>query len=133
MPAVPRTILLIDDDEFVAGSLRHYLVSQGWRVDNAHDAGAATALMTANHYSVILVDPYLTGSFHQDGRALIASIQRMQPDAPVIVLTGYRSPEVNDPAAALAVAAILAKPQSVVALENILVRASAGRETGQVP
>lgn len=119
---VPRrgAILLIDDDDFIAGSLRDYLTSSGWSVDVAVDAASAQERMTSTQYAVVLVDPYLTGALHAAHQPLLDRICEQQPSATIIVLTGYASPALTRDAAR--VAAVLSKPQPVVALSNEILR-----------
>ena len=68
----PRTrVLLIDDDELIAGSLRRYLLTQGCDVDVALEPASATKLMASSRYAVVVVDPYLTGEVVHASSALI--------------------------------------------------------------
>jgi CheY-like chemotaxis protein len=123
-PKEPKSILLIDDDELIAGSLRQVLQLDGCDVDVALDSCTAAMLMTKRSYDVILVDPYLTGGVHREDGDLIASIRNLQRDASLIVLTGYESPELSHLLAGGQVSAILTKPQPVVFLSQYLVAAS---------
>lgn len=112
-------VLLIDDDEQIVGSLRHYLSLQGCDVDVAVEHSAATSLMTAQRYGVVVVDPYLTGGVHMQNHQMLDAITQLQPRASVIVITGYGSPELAR-IAAQARLALLTKPQSVVALSDLI-------------
>ncbi len=124
--AVPAqdSILLIDDDELVAGSLREYLVRGGSQVDVAVEPSSAEEMMHARQYDVIVVDPYLTGGVFFDNGAAIDLVRRLQPSAAVIVLTAYSSPALARIAADSSVSAVLEKPQPVVALNDLIVRMS---------
>lgn len=117
-------ILLIDDDELVANSLRDYLVRGGSVVDVAPEAVSAARLMSASSYDVIVVDPYLTGAVHEGETRLLLSIRSMQPNAAMIVLTGYASPELAQLAGREGATAVLTKPQPVPALSAFVVGAS---------
>ena len=123
-PKEPKSILLIDDDELIAGSLRQVLQLDGCDVDVALDSGTAAVLMTKRSYDVILVDPYLTGGVYPEEGDLISSIRNLQPEASLVVLTGYGSPELVDTLTGGHVSAVLTKPQSVVFLSQFLVAAS---------
>jgi DNA-binding NtrC family response regulator len=116
-----KSILLIDDDELIAGSLRQVLLSASCSVDVAVDSAAARGMMAERSYDIVMVDPYLTGGVHKDGCDLIKNIQAQQPSANVIVLTGYSSPELAKSAADGKIAALLSKPQSVPFLSQFLV------------
>src|SRR3954454_16546212 len=85
-------VLLIDDDELIAGSLRRYLLTQGFAVDVALEPASAAKLMASSSYGVVVVDPYLTGEVVHANDALIESVRRLQPLATLIILTGYSSP-----------------------------------------
>ena len=112
-------VLLIDDDELIAGSLRQYLAQQGCQVDVAVEHSAATALMRNQRYGVVVVDPYLTGGVHLGDREMLDRIAVLQPKAAVIVLTGYGSPNMTR-MADNARLAFRSKPQSVVALSELI-------------
>jgi DNA-binding NtrC family response regulator len=118
--ATAKRILLIDDDDMIAGSLRQYLALRGCAVDVALEASAARALMAHTSYSVVVLDPYLTGGVQSDSSALVDAVCRLQPRASVIVLTGYDSPALARIAADCNVAALLTKPQSVVVLSQLI-------------
>ena len=122
MSATPsKSILLIDDDDLIAGSLRQLLLSESCDVDVAIDSASARAMMSVRGYDIVMVDPYLTGGVHKDGCDLIKSIQSQQPGANLIVLTGYSSPELAKSAADGKIAALLSKPQSIPCLSQFLV------------
>jgi DNA-binding NtrC family response regulator len=114
-----RLVLLIDDDDLIVGSLRHYLVTQGCDVDVAVEPPAAEAMMRAKKYDVVVVDPYFTGAIH-NGHGLLDSIGALQPAASTIVLTAYASPELARAVAASRATALLTKPQSVVYLSELV-------------
>ena len=117
----PQTrVLLIDDDELIAGSLRRYLLTQGFAVDVALEPASATKLMTSSSYGVIMVDPYLTGEVVHATAALIETVRALQPLATLIVLTGYSSPALQLAATVHGAAAVLSKPQSVTCLGDLI-------------
>ena len=113
-------VLLIDDDDVIAGSLRQYLMMQGCDVHVAVDAESADAAMRAQEFDSIVVDPYLTGAIHSESEPLLGSIHALQPHAMTIVLTAYPSPELARAAAEYQPAAVLTKPQSVVYLGELV-------------
>jgi len=113
-------VLLIDDDELIAGSLRRYLLTQGFAVDVALEPASAAKLMATSSYGVIVVDPYLTGEVVHSTDALIETVRRLQPLATLIVLTGYSSPALQITANLNGAAAVLSKPQSVTCLGDLI-------------
>jgi DNA-binding NtrC family response regulator len=124
-PSTRRKILLIDDDELIAGSLREYLAVRGCEVDAAADAVAAEGLMAAGTYDVVLVDPYLTGGVRYPNAELLERVCALQPRASMIVLTAYTSPALARTAAGCGATAVLSKPQSILNLER-LIRGTSG-------
>jgi DNA-binding NtrC family response regulator len=122
-----KSILLIDDDELIAGSLRHYLSTQGCAADVALDASSGEALMRANAYSVVVVDPYLTARIQSEEHAVIDTIRALQPDAAVIILTAYASSALLRLADDGHVSEVVSKPQPVISLGQRIVTASRSR------
>jgi DNA-binding NtrC family response regulator len=118
-----QCVLLIDDDESVAGSLYQYLLAQGCDVDVAVDSASAAVLMEARQYDVIVVDPYLTGGVLADDGTLLALIRGSQPQAALFVLTGYGSSSLTISAEREGASAVLTKPQSVTSLGQLIVDA----------
>ena len=62
---------MIDDDEFIAGSLRDYLVTRGVCVEVALEPAAAERLMSSRQYATVVVDPYLTGGVYGENASLL--------------------------------------------------------------
>jgi len=118
-PSARQKILLIDDDELIAGSLRQYLLAKGCDVDVALEGGMARSLMGTQTYGLVLVDPYLTGGVHFDDSALLDSISLLQPDASVLVVTGYGSTDLAQLTSAAKIS-LINKPQSIVALSEFI-------------
>jgi DNA-binding NtrC family response regulator len=127
-PKAPKAILLIDDDDLIAGSLRQVLASSGCDVDVALEPCTARTLMAKRAYDVVLVDPYLTGGVHQQSGELLEAIGTLQPHAAVIVLTGYDS-ELLHTAADGRVSKILTKPQPITFLSQFISGATAPLQT----
>ena len=110
----PTRVLLVEDDQEVAGFLRDLLGRKGYRVRHARsgtEALAAIACQDGGSYDAVLLDWNLP--FYQGGKllSLIRESSRM-PELPVIVLTGSASPEDRESALPLGVSAFLRKPSS---------------------
>ncbi len=91
----PRCILVVDDDALVLESLRATLSELGHVVYIAGSGACALELISAHpEIELVLTDhamPAMTGS------ELAASIQKIKPDLPVILVTGYaESAEASD-------------------------------------
>ena len=129
-PVAAGRILLIDDDELIAGSLCALLVRSGCTVHAATETSAADRLMNEAGYDVVVVDPYMTGSVHAANAALIDRVCAAQPEAAVVVLTAYPSPELVRSSAALRVRALLSKPQSIIGLTDFVIALAQDRRAG---
>jgi two-component system response regulator RegA len=82
-----RPVLLIDDDAAFASVLARALERRGQPC--GHAADAATALRLAREpLSGIVLDLKLGAD---NGLALIEPLRALQPDAPILLLTGYAS------------------------------------------
>jgi DNA-binding NtrC family response regulator len=117
-------ILLIDDDEFIAGSLRDYLRAQGLCVDVALELPAAETLMRARQYGIVVVDPYLTGGVQRENAKLLRAIRELQPGVPIMIVTGYGSAAMIHAAAADEQTTLLFKPQPITYLSQLIVHGS---------
>ena len=98
-------VLLIDDDDTVAGSRRQYLTIQGCDVPVAVREASARATMRSR----------ADGETH----AFLSPIGELLPSAPTRVLTGVPSPELARAAAGYRLTTVLAKPQSVVTIGEL--------------
>jgi DNA-binding NtrC family response regulator len=124
MPNASAPILLIDDDELIAGSLRDYLRRLGLCVDVAVEPAAAEALMRKQPYAIVVVDPYLTGGIHGQQGSLLATIRLLQPHVPIMIVTGYGSAAMIHAASADEGTSLLFKPQPVAHLGQMIAEAS---------
>ena len=115
---------MIDDDEFIAGSLRDYLVTRGLCVDVALEPALAERLMSVRQYATVVVDPYLTGGVYGENASLLDTIHRLQPGAAVVILTGYGSAAMIHAASSDESTTLLFKPQPITYLSQLIVDAS---------
>ena len=77
--------LVIDDDEVFSGILARGLTRRGYDVHQAHSAQEAIRLANEHKFELITVD------LHLGGLNLVAPLRELQPDARMLVLTGYAS------------------------------------------
>jgi signal transduction histidine kinase/DNA-binding response OmpR family regulator len=85
-PADQRRILIVEDDHDVARLLGFMLEMQGWKVETAHSAREAEALLATTRFDVMTLDVLLPD---EDGLALFRRI-RAQPathDLPVVIVS----------------------------------------------
>lgn len=77
-------ILLVEDDQALAGALESYLRGKDFVVDTASTLAAANLALPLAEWGAVLLDLHLPDG---DGLALVSTIRRRHPDASVIILT----------------------------------------------
>jgi DNA-binding response OmpR family regulator len=77
-------VLLVEDEEKVAGLVGRALQAERLAVDTAHDGREGLELATTNPYDLLIVDLMLPGL---DGTELIRRLRARNTEVPVLVLT----------------------------------------------
>lgn len=85
MLAMPRDILIIDDEPSVRNVVTDYLSKNGFNVDAAVDGKNGLELISRKEYDVAIVDLLMPGI---SGIELIHKIKALCPDTEIIVHTG---------------------------------------------
>ncbi|MFT4175059.1 MAG: sigma-54 dependent transcriptional regulator [Luteolibacter sp.] len=88
-PSTPPNLLIVDDDETIQRLLAIAAQDHGWRPQTASNGAQALELLNGYHEAVIL-DHGLPGI---DGLETLVRIREMNPDIPVIILTGLNDAE----------------------------------------
>jgi DNA-binding response OmpR family regulator len=98
METLPKTVLLVEDDAPTAAFLTDNLSADGYRVFGATDAGEAVRALEVRQPDLMLLDLGLAAGSGLEVldrlRAADTASSRLDPDLPVIVLTG-RAGEVD--------------------------------------
>jgi two-component system, NtrC family, response regulator HydG len=81
-------IAIVDDDAVVRDSLGKWFESEGFDVTQFHDARNALEKFDVGRWDVALVDIKMPGI---DGIELQEKLREIDPDLPVIIMTGYAS------------------------------------------
>lgn len=81
-------VLVVDDEPGVREILKTYMEYEGIAVTAAVDGLDALHLVEGEAFDVVISDILMPG---MDGLALAGEIRRLQPDAAVILMTGYAS------------------------------------------
>src|SRR5215470_5972718 len=109
MTAGPLHVLVVDDELLIRWALAEMLADTGHVVDEAGDAASARRAVADPHRrpDVVLLDYRLPDSNNLE---LLAAIRRDVPEAAVILMTAFGTPDVVQGALGLGAYRILAKP-----------------------
>ncbi len=124
MDRIKRSVLVVEDEEFLREGIVQLLSDAGWLVHEAGDGYDAVPIFREQPIEVVLTDLLMP---RMDGIQLLRAIQDIDPDVPAVVLTGYGS--IDRCVAALHAGAVdfLAKPFEEEVLLAALDRAWRGR------
>jgi DNA-binding NtrC family response regulator len=101
-------VLVVDDEALIRWSLTETLSASGHAVEEAADgASALRALEDRGPFDVVVLDYRLPDS---NDLNLLASIRRFAPQAAVVMMTAYGTPEVTSGALALGAYRVVPKP-----------------------
>lgn len=81
-----KRILIADDDPEMRESLSSLLESAGWEIDEACDGGEALRLLEVRPPHVMLLDLKMPV---KGGQEVLEEVRFLEPDLPVIILTGH--------------------------------------------
>jgi DNA-binding NtrC family response regulator len=114
-------ILIIDDDELVASSLKKVLLKLGYEAETCTDAGYTNEKIDSFDPDIILLDIYLTT---HNGLDLLKDFNKQKNSIPVIMITGYA--DVNIAVSAMKSGAFdfLLKPLDLDQLKTVLQKAT---------
>lgn len=101
------TILLVEDDDRIAGELRQVLEAEGWQVRLAASAEAGLAQAAEDKCDLVLTDFRLPGA---NGMELLKRLHAAQPRLPVILMTAHGTAETAIEATKLGAYDYLLKP-----------------------
>jgi DNA-binding response OmpR family regulator len=95
----------VDDEELVRWAVGQRLLGHGYRVLQASSAGGALAL--AEDADIVLLEQTLPDG---DGRELAVQLRSARPGRPLVVMTAYPSPEMEELIRSGTVDAVMVKP-----------------------
>jgi len=87
---VRRRVLVVDDEENIRALVRQILEREGFEVETASDGQSALEKATTAAYDLILLDVRIP---QLDGMSVLREIRAVDPDAVVMIVTGYGSIE----------------------------------------
>ncbi len=87
---MPKSILIVEDEETLRESLKRIFEKEAFRVDTADSAEKGLSLLETGIYDVIISDIIMPGI---DGIEMLAKVREDSPDQIFIVMTAYASME----------------------------------------
>ena len=85
-----KKILIVDDDRVVLASCRRILESEGYAVNLTSSAKEAIQMLEKKKFDLLLVDVIMP---EYDGMYLIGNVRENLPHLPILVMSGYPTPE----------------------------------------
>lgn len=99
--------LVVDDDSVVRLSCRRVLEADGHQVREAAGAAEALKILADQAVDLVLADVMMPGL---DGFGLMERIRSIGSETPVILMTGYLTPQIRQRGMEAGAAAFIAKP-----------------------
>ena len=96
MTATPARVLVVEDEDITRENLLHVLGKDGHEPVAAATGDAALELLQQGEFDLVLTDLCLPGgpdAACADGMAVLEAARSLQPDAEVLMLTGYATVE----------------------------------------
>lgn len=100
-------VLVVDDEGIVLESCKRVLGEDEFQVTTARSAGEAMEALGKEAFSLVLMDIKMPG---RDGISLMREMKERYPKIPVIVMSGYATPETVHEVSRMNAATFIAKP-----------------------
>ena len=110
-----RKVLVVDDDPVVGKSFDRVLSGKGYAVITASSGQEALNKLDAEDYDVVYTDIKMPG---MSGLEMAERVKARRPWLPVVIVTGYGSPDNEARAEAAGVSGFLRKPLSPEMIEE---------------
>ncbi len=79
-------ILVVDDEAVIREGMRRILEGDGYSVEVSASGRAAIEKIQEKDFDIVITDLKMPG---MDGMEVLKTIKILQPDVPVIIITGY--------------------------------------------
>ncbi len=113
-------VLVIDDDAVVGRSFDRVLSDKGYQVSTALSGEEAMETIRETDFDVVFTDIKMPG---MDGLEVAERIKARCPWTPVVVITGYGTPDNEAQASVLGVSGFVHKPLTPEIIESVTLKA----------
>ncbi len=101
------SILVVDDDRVVLSSCRRILEAEGYTTTTTPNVKAALKALEGEKFDLLLADVIMP---EYDGIYLIGKVKQNWPDLPILVMSGYPTPETISSGMRMGATHFIAKP-----------------------
>jgi len=102
-----KKILVVDDDRVVLTSCKRILDSEGYEVSLTSSVKEALELLEEKKFDILLADVIMP---EYDGIYLIGNVRENLPHLPILVMSGYPTPETISSGMRMGATHFIAKP-----------------------
>jgi len=102
-----KKILIVDDDLVVLASCERILESEGYAVSLTSSVKEALKMLEEKKFDILLVDVIMP---EYDGIYLIGNVKENLPHMPILVMSGYPTPETISSGMRMGATHFIAKP-----------------------
>lgn len=113
-------LLIVDDEDSIRFSLSSYFESHGFVTDCASNIEQVENLVENGTYSVAISDLRLDRQQRMGGLDVINLIHRRHPETLIVVLSAYKTPEIESEMANCGISAYLSKPKPLPDLAQVI-------------
>jgi CheY-like chemotaxis protein len=117
-----KKVLVVDDDPVISHSFNRVLAGKGYVVVSAENGQEALKKIANEEYDAVFTDIRMPG---EDGIEVARQVRAERPWMPVVIITGYGSPENEARAEAVGVKGFLRKPLSPKMIEESVAEVTA--------
>ena len=102
-----KRILVVEDDEEMRSLLKDFIEAEGFEIDSVGNGSEAFRILVRELFDLVITDIRMPGL---TGLDILPGIKKLQPEAPIIVITAFGSEEVHRRAIERGATAYLEKP-----------------------
>ena len=102
-----KRILVIEDDQEMRSLLKDFFEEEGFEIDSVSNGSEVFRILVREPFDLVITDIRMPGL---TGLDILPGIKKLQPEAPIIVITAFGSEEVHRRAIERGATAYLEKP-----------------------